>query len=147
MMVVRKLPFFKKVMKAILKRFSEMAFQSQFFLADRVLGIIFAFLKAYFLVLGRLYAPCATIGQQLPSTVYVARKVCHRASFPVCKRCSTVWTYQDCIEECGRNQRAKVCSYIDPLGRRRSECSGVLLKTGIGKWKEGVLPSNDILLY
>ena len=106
--------------------------QSQFYLADRVLGIIFAFLKAYFLVLGRLYAPCATIGQQLPLTVYMARKVCHRASFhilPVCKRCGTVWTYQDCIEEHGRNRRAKVCSHIDPLGRRKNECSGVLLKT------------------
>lgn len=109
--------------------------QAKFYLEDRVLGVIFAFLKAYFLLLRRLYAPCVTIGQQLPSTVYMARKICHRvcnASFhilPVCKRCSTVWEYQDCIEKHGRNQRAKVCSNIAPLGRRRSECNGTLLKT------------------
>ena len=65
-----------------------------------MIRIVFAFLKAYFLVLGRLYAPCRAIGQHLPSTVYMARKIScgiGKASFqmlPVCRQCGAVWEYK-----------------------------------------------------
>ena len=49
----------------------------RFYLADLVYTWHhYAFLKAYFLVLGHLDAPRATIRQQLPSTVNMAQKIC-----------------------------------------------------------------------
>ena len=48
--------------------------QAQFHLADRVLSLIFYFLKVFFAVLGRLYAPCVVIGEKLPSSLYMAQK-------------------------------------------------------------------------
>ena len=109
--------------------------QAQFHLADHLLGIIFSFFKTYFLVLGRLYGPCAKLGQLLPITVCMAQKFCCREGkasfevFPVCKQCGTVWKYNTCIEGRGRSKTAKLCSHVDPLDSRRRLCNGILLKT------------------
>ena len=109
--------------------------QAQFHLVDRLLGEIFSFLKANFLVLGRLYGPCAKLGQLLPATVFMARKFCCRegkASFevlPVCKQCGAVWKYNSCIEGRGRSKTAKLFPHVDPLDSRRRQCNGILLKT------------------
>ena len=48
--------------------------QAQFHLTDRVVSKIFRFLKTFFVVLGRVSAPCAAIGSQLPQTFYLAQK-------------------------------------------------------------------------
>ena len=111
--------------------------QGQFHLSDRLLNIIFFFLKTFFVVLGRFYPPCAIIGTELPTSFYMARKTYVRAQktsfkkFSVCKRCGTVWKYSDCLEYHGTIERAKLCTYEPPLGRRRARtrCNGLLLKT------------------
>ena len=69
--------------------------QAQFHLADRVLNLIFVFLKTFFVVLGRLCAPCAVIGVKLPASLCKAQKTYkfHNVGFhkfPVCKRCGGV---------------------------------------------------------
>lgn len=48
---------------------------SQILFGRSCAGHPFCFLKAYFLILGRLYAPCAAIGQQLPSSAFMAKKM------------------------------------------------------------------------
>ena len=64
-----------------------------------MLSIIFSFLKAYFLVLRRLYGPCTKLWQLLPATVFMAPQFCcteGKASFedlPVCKQCAAVCKY------------------------------------------------------
>ena len=65
--------------------------QAHFRLADRVMNFIFVFLKTFFLVLGRSYAPFASVGTDLPTTFYMAKKsysgLCHIKfqKMPVCK--------------------------------------------------------------
>ena len=92
--------------------------QAQFHLADRVLSLIFSFLKVFFAVLGRLYAPCVVIGEKLPSSLYMAQKTyrkMHKAcfkKFPVCKHCGSIWKFEDCNEGSGLHQRPKLCSFI-----------------------------------
>ena len=94
-------------------------------------------MKIFFVVLGHLYTPCASIGDTFPSTLYMAQKVYKQGTqirfhtYPVCQQCGTVWEYSDCIEGHGVYQKPKQCSYISPLqrGRSRSKCNGVLLKT------------------
>ena len=112
--------------------------QARFHLTDRVLNIIFRFLKTFFTVLGSVSAPCAAIRTKLPMTFYMAQKSYTKVQkgqnfhkYPVCKRCGTIWKYDDCIEGYGAHKKAKLCSHIPPLsrGRRRRECNGVLLKT------------------
>ena len=48
--------------------------QAQFSLSEKVINMIFRFLKMYFNVLGRIYAPCTKIAAQLPLTSLMARK-------------------------------------------------------------------------
>ena len=109
--------------------------QAQFRLADRVVHIIFVFLKTFFIVLGRLYTPCECMNDQFPSSLHLAKKMYKRPyhkgfhKFPVCKRCGTVWKYDDCIDGLGLHQKAKLCSYISPFSRERIQCGSVLLKT------------------
>ena len=108
--------------------------QAQFHLADRVLNLIFVFLKTFFVVLGRLCAPCAVIGVKLPASLCKAQKTYkfHNVGFhkfPVCKRCCAVWKYEDCIDGHGLHQKTRLCSYISPLSRDRRVCNGILLKT------------------
>ena len=111
--------------------------QAHFHLADRVVNFIFIFLKRFFIVLGHLYGPCAVLGVELPATLYKAKRayknshdhnVCF-CKFPVCKRCGTVWKYDDCFDGHGIYQKAKLCSYVSPFSRDRQKCGGVLLKT------------------
>ena len=112
--------------------------QAHFHLADRVLNMIFRFLKAFFISLGQLSAPCAIIADELPKTVSTAQKSYTKAlkktsfqMYPVCKRCGTVSKYVDCIEGNGTNQKAKLYLYVHPLsrGRQKQTCKGILLKT------------------
>ena len=114
--------------------------QAQFSLSEKVINMIFGFLKLYFNVLGRIYAPCTNIAAQLPLTSFMARK-CYTGKhlckatfqrFPVCKRCGTVWNYDDCIEGHSIRQTAKLCSYTSRFSRGHyltQECKGILLKT------------------
>ena len=111
--------------------------QARFHLSDQVLNIIFRFLKTFFIVLGYFSPPCACIGANLPGTFYLAQKsyikgdeiVFHK--YPVCKKCGTVYKFDDCIEGVGAYKKAKLCSHIPKLsiGSRRIECNAVLLKT------------------
>ena len=85
--------------------------QAQFHLTDLVLNMVFRFLKS-FLVLGRISTPCAAIGAKLPHTFYMAQKLYtflrKRQGFrkdPVCKRCGTVWEYDECFEGHGVHKR------------------------------------------
>ena len=48
--------------------------QAQFHLTDRVVNMVFRFIKVLFIVLGRVSAPCAAIGAKLPQTFYMAQK-------------------------------------------------------------------------
>ena len=100
--------------------------------------MIFRFLKLYFTVLGQIYAPCKDFATQLPLTSYMARKYYTKRCrtdfqrFPVCKRCGTVWKYEDCIEGHSIRQTAKLCSHTSPFSRghnRRQKCKGILLKS------------------
>ena len=114
--------------------------QAQFSLSEKVINMIFGFLKLYFNVLGRIYAPCTNIAAQLPLKSFMARK-CYTGKhlckvtfqrFPVCKRCGTVWNYDDCIEGHSIRQTAKLCSYTSRFSRGHyltQECKGILLKT------------------
>lgn len=114
-----------------------LSLQTQYHVPDRVLNFVFRLMKIFFVVLGHLYTPCASIGETFPSTLYMAQKSYKQATqirfhtYPVCQQCGTVWEYSDCIEGHGVYQKPKQCSYISPLqhGRFRSKCNGVLLKT------------------
>ena len=48
--------------------------QAQFSLSEKVINMIFRFLKLYFNVLGCIYAPCTNIAAQLPLTSFMTRK-------------------------------------------------------------------------
>ena len=100
--------------------------------------MIFRFLKLYFAALSHIYAPCKDIADQLPLTSYMARKCFTKKCktnfkcFPVCRRCGTVWKYDDCIEGHSTRQKAKLCSHTSPFSKghnRKQECKGILLKT------------------
>jgi len=49
--------------------------QAQFSISQRIIDLIFRFLKVYFTVLGRLYTPCANLASQLPMTSFMAHKM------------------------------------------------------------------------
>ena len=100
--------------------------------------MIFRFLKLYFTALGRIYAPCTNNAAQLPLTSFMARKYYTNKCktifqrFPVCKRCGTVWKYDDCIEGHSTRQTAKLCSHTSSFSKghnRTHVCKGILLKT------------------
>ena len=112
--------------------------QAQFSLSQRIFNLIFRFLKVYFTVLGRFYAPCAVIAAQLPSTNFMAHKMYKKRKtmefkiYAVCKLCGTVRKTKDCTEGPSTNKRAKLCSYKPPFSRRINQaeiCGGSLLKT------------------
>ena len=111
--------------------------QARFHLTDQVLNIIFHFLKKFFIVLGYLSPPCARIGAKLPATFYLAQKAYTNLKahlfrkYPVCKKCGTLYEFDECIEGVGAHKRAKLCPHVPKFSRgcRRRTCNGVLLKT------------------
>ena len=68
------------------------------------MNFIFAFMKTFFLVIGRLYAP---VPVDLPQTFYIAKmsytglKHTKFQRMPVCKRCGAVRNFSQCIERQG----------------------------------------------
>ena len=66
--------------------------QANFRIADRVMNFIFAFMKI-FLVIGRAYAPCASVAVDLPASFYMDKKSytgfqnVKFQKMPVCKQC------------------------------------------------------------
>ena len=110
--------------------------QAQFSLSQRIVDLIFRFLKVYFTVLGRFYEPLAVIAAQLPSTNFMAHKMYTKREamefqiYAVCKLCGTVWKAKECTEGPSTNKRAKLCSHKPPFTRRVNQaCGGSLLKT------------------
>ena len=108
--------------------------QANFRIADRVMNFIFAFMKIFFLVIGRAYAPCASVAVDLPASFYMAKKSytgfqnVKFQKMPVCKQCGAVWDFSECIERQGVQTKPKLCTTL-LLGRRRQRCRGILLKT------------------
>lgn len=104
-------------------------------ITDKVLDVIFRFLKSFFSVLGQLtnINLCTEIGAAFPKTFYRAKSLyfgksyCTFHKYPVCKCCGTVGLYD---EYCVRNV-PKVCEHIPKLGRGqvRHCCNSVLFKT------------------
>ena len=112
--------------------------QAQFHLTDGVLNMIFRFLKTLFVVLGRVSAPCAAIGALLPQTFYMAQRFYTGIQkgqgfrkYPVCRRCGTLWAYDDCFEGHGIYRKAKLCAHVPSFsrGHHRTRCNGILFKT------------------
>lgn len=111
--------------------------QARFHLTDKLLEKMLTFFKIFFTIMGRINAPSAVIGTKLPTSLYMARKMYRTPlkidfkKFPVCKCCSSVWKFEDCIEGHGIHKKAKLCPYKSPFRRthHRQRCNGVLLKT------------------
>ena len=107
----------------------------KFHLSDHLLKVILQFLKIFFTVLGRLHTSYSAIGHELAATYYSAQRCYtaaqkfHIVTYPVCKRCGSVWKFNDCIDGYGINRKAKLCPFSDPLNRRHHQCNAVLLKT------------------
>ena len=91
----------------------------------------------FFSVMGRVNASLNDIAAELPTSLYMARKKYRTPqnvsfkTFPVCKRCGSVWKFENCIEGLGIYKKAKLCPYKSPFsgGRHRQRCNGMLLKT------------------
>lgn len=111
--------------------------QAQFSISQRIIDLIFRFLKVYFIVLGRLYAPCAKFASLLPMTSFMARKMYTKKEamqlkiYAVCKLCGTVRKVKECTEGLSTNKRAKLCFHRSPYSRGShvETCGGDLLKT------------------
>ena len=104
------------------------------YVPDRVICLMYSFLRTFFIVLGRISAPCAVLAKLLPESFTLSQKVVLHAlgirftKYPVCKKCGTVWNYDDCIEGYGVHKKAKLCSYLSKFKHKRRRCNGQLMK-------------------
>ena len=104
--------------------------KGKYHLTDRVVNLVFKFLKLFLEIAGRFSSFCRILAEHFPSTLYKAQKL-HEYKhnfkrYVVCKRCHRLYHFQDCIEEVGMQKRSRVCWYRQ-FGRE--ECKGLLLKS------------------
>ena len=112
-----------------------MYMQAVFHLSDVVITNFLQFFRVFFTVLGWLCAVGTEIAQNLPSSLYLARKHDKQLQFRkyvVCKKCHRIYYLSDCVEGYGRRQ-SKVCCFrrfpSHPQPSRRAPCGAKLLKT------------------
>ena len=112
-----------------------MFMQAVFHHSDAVITNFLQFFHVFFTVLGRLCAVGTEVAQNLPSSLYLARKHDKQLQFRkyvVCKKCHRIYHLSDCVEGYGRRQ-SKVCCFCHfpshQQPSRREPCGAKLLKT------------------
>ncbi len=102
-------------------------------LPDAGTRVVLKFFAVLFRILGKMFPPLCFISRRFPTSTYHlqssygALKKFHR--FVVCRKCDSVYNYEDCKE---RNS-SKRCSFVSfpnhPHLRMRTNCNSLLLKT------------------
>ena len=94
------------------------------------------FFVAFCTVLGRFYKLGIEIAQHLPSSIYKAKMLVdapHFQRFVVCRRCHTVYFFEDCFEGVAINRRSKTCCFqrfpFHPHCHMRKPCETLLLRS------------------
>ena len=106
--------------------------QAVFRLSDVVINRFLAFFHIYFHVLGHNFPIGGDTAQNIPSSLYEARKVVKEIEFKryvVCKKCLKLY----CYSEGAGSKRSKHCGFCQfpshPQYRMRAPCGQLLLKT------------------
>ena len=110
--------------------------QAVFRLPDSVVAHILKFLKGLFSVLGPCNGLINEIAQEIPTLMYIVKKLSPTPTFTryvVCKSCSSIYTRSQCIETSFGEIHPKKCPFKPfpnhPHASRRLPCGTVLLKT------------------
>ena len=114
-----------------------LTWQSVFHLPNSALSLLFGFVSAVFVVLGRVSDFCKEIAAVFPRTLFTARNNHSRRfkfrRYVVCRKCHRLSFLKDSIEGTGSAERTKVCSFRrfpNHVQRRmRAICACPLLKT------------------
>ena len=113
-----------------------MVMQAAFKLPDVVIGHFLRFFNALFTIIGRYCKIGGDIVKCLPNSVYKVKQLVGELKFErfvVCKKCFSIYTLANCIEDSGSGRRSKHCSFqrfpLHPYLSMRSPCGAQLLKT------------------
>ena len=96
------------------------------------------FLAALFTVLGKFTSVALHLAKCFPKSVhrlmsYNRQRQISFLKYVVCKRCHTIYHFEDCIDGYGVHQKGKTCSFQEfpnhPQQRMRKMCGHILLKS------------------
>ena len=126
------IPTRSRILATWLLRFL-MIMQALFKLSDVVLGHFLKFFVVFFELVGDTGHD---IARCLPASMYKAKKLAGELKFQryvVCKKCYTIYKFEQCIEGSGAYQKSKCCSFRQFPNHRfaymRAPCATPLLKT------------------
>lgn len=109
--------------------------QAIFRLSDVVVNYFLAFFQVFFRILGQTPSTGTDMAQNLPSSLYTAKKKYKHMKFQryvVCRKCHKLYYFAKCIEG-SSSKRSKVCCFckfpLHPFQSMREPCGALLLKT------------------
>ena len=106
--------------------------QAKHYIPDAAVQCLVKFLYIFLCILGRYFTTIANIASKFPPSLYLLRKHLNlKQDFKrlvVCRKCNSVYSLQECIDESGTIPVARACFYRRNT-HRSVRCGTPLLKT------------------